>query len=257
LNQKDRRLKALYFKGGRKFKTLKERNTWIENEIKEKSSTLKLDKQQFEEITKEIKSLKRELKLVEEKIEEKSKNVEEKKSFIKEKYLEYNKTKDERDKSTNDRKTYWKEENEVGKKVQKSEEEINHLKKNLESTFSNVLNKGIQEVWKIVREQGINSPNVQVYGTVIELFDCEEIYSQAVEVTAQNSLFNIVVESSEVASRIIKIMNQQKSPGRVTFMPLNRISVEEKEYPDSNSFIPIIKKLNYDKKFEKVFKHVN
>eukprot|EP01080_Neovahlkampfia_damariscottae_P003454 gene3454-6103_t len=256
LNQKDRRLKALYFKGGRKFKTLKERNIWIQNEVKEKSSTLKLGQEQFNGIKSEIESLERELKLVENKIEEKSKNVEDKKSFIREKSSEYIKTKDARDQLTNDRKGYWKVENEISKKVQKTEEEINHQKKKLESTFSNVINKGIQEVWKIVREQGINSPNVQVYGTVIELFDCDEIYSQAVEVTAQNSLFNIVVESSDVAARIIKIINQQKSPGRVTFMPLNRINVEDRTYPESNSFIPIIEKLNYDKKFDKVFKHI-
>ena len=40
-------------------------------------------------------------------------------------------------------------------------------------------------------------------------------------------------------------------------MPLNRISVEDRKYPESNSFIPIIEKLKYEKKFDKVFKHVS
>ena len=47
------------------------------------------------------------------------------------------------------------------------------------------------------------------------------------------SLFNIVVDTDETASRILSIMNKKKVGGRVTFMPLNKLHVEEVKYPDT------------------------
>lgn len=70
------------------------------------------------------------------------------------------------------------------------------------------------------------------YGLVIENFHCEKTIYTAVEVTAGNRLFHHVIESDRVGTQILKEMNQQKLPGEVTFMPLNRLNVRGQDYPD-------------------------
>jgi structural maintenance of chromosome 3 (chondroitin sulfate proteoglycan 6) len=45
-----------------------------------------------------------------------------------------------------------------------------------------------------------------------------------------------VVDNDETASKILDVMNREKS-GRITFMPLNRIRSKEVEYPNTKEAI--------------------
>ena len=63
-----------------------------------------------------------------------------------------------------------------------------------------------------------------VYGPFIELFKCMDQMNAAVEVTAGNQLFQVVVDTDETATIIVQHLNRTKG-GRVTFMPLNRLQV--------------------------------
>lgn len=47
-------------------------------------------------------------------------------------------------------------------------------------------------------------------------------------------LFHHIVESDRVGTQILKEMNKQKLPGEVTFMPLNRLTVKDIDYPHTN-----------------------
>jgi structural maintenance of chromosome 3 (chondroitin sulfate proteoglycan 6) len=133
-------------------------------------------------------------------------------------------------------------------------EELHRAEQKLESTTSRVISRGFTEVKRIAREHNIQG----VHGMVIELFKCKEKYNRAVEVTAGQSLFHIVVDSDQIAAQILKIMNQEKKQGRVSFMPLNRITVPSlKENIGEEQFIPLWKKIEYrDQKFAPVFNHI-
>ena len=63
-----------------------------------------------------------------------------------------------------------------------------------------------------------------MFGPLVELFSCMEQMNAAVEVTAGNQLFNVVVDNDATSTTIIKYLNSCKG-GRVTFVPLNRIQV--------------------------------
>ena len=63
-----------------------------------------------------------------------------------------------------------------------------------------------------------------VYGPLVELFSCMEQMNAAVEVTAGNQLFHVVVDTDATATAIVEYLNRSMG-GRVTFMPLNRIQV--------------------------------
>ncbi len=54
----------------------------------------------------------------------------------------------------------------------------------------------------------------------------------------EDSLFQIVVDTDDTATKILERMVRDKS-GRVTFMPLNRLRVYDVEYPKTNEAIPM------------------
>ena len=51
-------------------------------------------------------------------------------------------------------------------------------------------------------------------------------------------------------------MNKQKLPGEVTFMPLNRLSVKDIDYPQTNDAIPMVSKLTYSDRYHKALKYI-
>lgn len=50
------------------------------------------------------------------------------------------------------------------------------------------------------------------------------------------SLFQIVVDNDETATKILDVMIKEKS-GRITFMPLNRLKPQNVEYPNAKEAI--------------------
>ena len=98
-----------------------------------------------------------------------------------------------------------------------------------------------------------------VYGPLLENFTCEPRVYTAVEVTAGNRsavdklilyvelclfvclcvcvcrLFHVIVDNDRTASQILSIMNKQKLPGEVTFLPLNKLNPPDVEYPNAKN----------------------
>ena len=106
-----------------------------------------------------------------------------------------------------------------------------------------------------VRQIAIDLKLPGVFGPLIELFTCKAEFHQAVEITAGNSLFHVVVDSDATASTVIHELNRRKA-GRVTFVPLNRIEPKRPDYPASPDAMPMIKQLQFEPKFEKAFMQV-
>jgi structural maintenance of chromosome 3 (chondroitin sulfate proteoglycan 6) len=69
------------------------------------------------------------------------------------------------------------------------------------------------------------------------------------------SLFHVVVDTDETASRVLDVMLKEKT-GRVTFMPLNRLNPRNPPPPNEDDAEPLIEKLRYDPRFEKAFQQV-
>lgn len=111
--------------------------------------------------------------------------------------------------------------------------------------------RGTAAVRRIKRQHNLEG----VYGTLAELFDVNERYRTAVEVTAGQSLFHYVVDTDETATTVLEILQKEKA-GRVTFMPLNRLRSRPLDMPRASDTIPMIEKLQYDPAYERAFQHV-
>ena len=94
-----------------------------------------------------------------------------------------------------------------------------------------------------------------MHGPLIELMQTDERFHSAIEASAGNQLFHIVVDHDDTASRVIEYLNKEKG-GRVTFLPLNRMAPPNITYPEGSDAFPLVSKLKYEEKFDSAFKQV-
>lgn len=71
-----------------------------------------------------------------------------------------------------------------------------------------------------------------------------------------HSLFHIIVDNDETASRILEELTKEKG-GRVTFMPLNRLHPKQVQYPSGSDVLPMIEKLKFSPIYQKAFMQVS
>jgi len=89
-----------------------------------------------------------------------------------------------------------------------------------------------------------------IHGPLIDLFKpSHPRYNAACDVVAGNQLWNVVVEDEHVAEAVVATLVKEKA-GRVTLMPLSRLSSPPVAYPTDNDCRPLMSFLSYDKKHE-------
>ena len=67
-----------------------------------------------------------------------------------------------------------------------------------------------------------------------------------VQVTAGNSLFSVVVDNDEVASRCINYINTRKIDARLSFLPLNRLRQKPYDLPRGEDAVSLWTKVKCD-----------
>lgn len=140
-------------------------------------------------------------------------------------------------------------------------ETLKAAQRTVSTTMDRDTANGLRAAREIAEELALDG----YFGPLYELFEVDDRYKTAVEVTAGtrsafsrnqrpdlvltvltfcspasrlNSLFQIVVDTDDTATKILDRMVRDKS-GRVTFMPLNRLRVYDVEYPKTNEAIPM------------------
>ncbi|KAK8741262.1 hypothetical protein OTU49_002582, partial [Cherax quadricarinatus] len=166
-----------------------------------------------------------------------------------------------KDQLQSERNEHWRKENNLQQNVSSLKEELSRADQSLRSMAGKPILNGRDSVQKVLdtfRDRGghLGEIATQYYGLLIENFECERSIYTAVEVTAGNKLFHHIVESDKIGTQILKEMNKQKLPGEVTFMPLNRLTVKDIDYPQTNDAIPMVSKLTYSQRYHKALKYI-
>jgi structural maintenance of chromosome 3 (chondroitin sulfate proteoglycan 6) len=247
LDAAETRLKQLYERQGRdkSFASQKERDAWLTKEIAGLEGTLGQEEKRVRGMEGEAKGLQDRLSSFSKELADKeadSKSSEESSNICEKKLQEL---RSERDTLQNGRKEAWRIEAELRVKVEAMQTELKKRKANLDSHIARDISRGLQGLDKVVMEHKVTG----VHGRLIDLIECPAQLSTAVEVTAGNSLFHIVVESDEVALRCSELLNRGKL-GRVTFMPLNTLQPSDMTYPTEygSDVVPLAKKVKCDQK---------
>ena len=151
------------------------------------------------------------------------------------------------------------------KEIRKLNDELRHYEKKLKE-----VRKDLEEVLKqkgILEDKVRTSSKVKeifsdiegVYGSVAELIKVKDpFHIQAIEVAGGARLKYIVVENENVAKECIE-RAKKLNLGRFTFIPLNRIRVEEKplRYPRVKGAVDFaINLIEYDPKYDKAIRFV-
>lgn len=240
--EREKKLSILYQKQGRatQFASKAARDKWLQKEIDEYERVLSSNQMQEVKLKDEIQQLNADKQERDAYIARRKTEIAALESLISQYREGYNQYKSQRDKLQDERKSLWAKESELSGDIDRLKTEVVKAEKSLDHATAGDIRRGLNSVRRICREYEITG----VFGPIIELIDCDEKFFTAVEVTAGNSLFHVVVETDEISTQIIRHLNALKG-GRVTFIPLNRVKAPQVMYPQSSDVIPLLKKLRF------------
>ncbi|KAJ8767728.1 hypothetical protein K2173_020668 [Erythroxylum novogranatense] len=251
--EREKQLSILYQKQGRatQFASKAARDKWLQKEIDDLQRVLSSNLAQEQKVQDEIHRLKEELKDRDEYVEGRKAEIATLESMISQSREGFNNHRAQRDRLQDERKLLWTKESALSSEIDKLRTEVEKAEKSLDHATPGDVRRGLNSIRRICREYKIDG----VFGPIIELLDCDEKFFTAVEVTAGNSLFHVVVENDEISTQIIRHLNALKG-GRVTFIPLNRVKAPHVTYPQSSDVIPLLKKLKFSPNFTPAFAQV-
>lgn len=235
------------------FNTAEERDDWIDGEMKSLQELCKSKQSAIGQSEAEVDRLQQELEQAKEDLQERSTLVEKRKVRIEQIKKEVQNAKKEKDDYSNMRKKIWHDEAALDNKMSDMKGELTKAERALYATTSKAKSNGL-EVVRQLKAEGMDG----IYGKLIDLIQCDPRYQVAVEVTAMDSMFNVVVKDDDVASKIINYINTKKIDARVTLLPLNRLKSEAPKLPESSAkeFLAIVKKIKCDDHIRPAVYHV-
>lgn len=250
---REKQLSILYQKQGRatQFRSKAARDEWLQKDIDKYNKVLASNEKQENLLKDEIAKLERDLAAENEHVKGRETEIAALEARISGYRKGFNQHRSKRDELHDKRKSLWGTESELTAEIERLKAEVVKAEKSLDHATPGDIRRGISCVRRICREYNISG----VFGSIIELLECDENLFTAVEVTAGNSLFHVVVETDEISTQVIRHLNAEKG-GRVTFIPLNRVKAPHVTYPRSSDVIPLLKKLKYSPNYDQAFSQV-
>eukprot|EP00055_Hartaetosiga_balthica_P010100 m.41964 g.41964 ORF g.41964 m.41964 type:complete len:1241 (+) comp7032_c0_seq1:319-4041(+) len=129
---------------------------------------------------------------------------------------------------------------------------LKSAEKRLMDTTKRAIRDGIASIKSIVEKDRVQG----VFGPLIDLIRVHDQFVVPADVTAGNALFNIVVDTNETVTLLLRKMNERKLQGRVSFMPLNRIKRHKQSFEGSDEILPLTDFIECDDRFTKVVEFI-
>ncbi|KAK1070015.1 Structural maintenance of chromosomes protein 3 [Friedmanniomyces endolithicus] len=246
-------INRLYAKHGRQnqFKNKRDRDEYIRKEVNEINVLLATRKAVTMQAQEDIVEFESQIGQLETEIADMRSRIENRGDDQQRISTDVTRAKEERDRLMDQRKELWREQAKLDSVIENAKAELDKSEKFLSQMMDQSTSRGLQAVRRIVQDQNIHG----AYGTLGELFEFNEKYKTAVEVTAGTSLFNYVVDNDETATRLTNVLQKEKS-GRVTFVPLSRVRFNAVAIPKTSDAVHLVTKLKYDPLYELAFQQV-
>ncbi|TKA81051.1 Chromosome segregation protein sudA [Cryomyces minteri] len=253
LNDAEGVRQRLYAKQGRnaQFRTRRERDEWLRNQVEEINVALATRKAVTMQITEDIVQLETEIGQADNEVTEIRARIDNCGDETRTISTQVQQAKEERDRLMDQRKELWREEAKLDSVISNAQQELEKAERFLSHMMDQNTYRGLAAVRRIQRQQNLDG----VYGTLAELFQVSDKYKTAVEVTAGTSLFYYVVDTDETASKLLEALQRDKA-GRVTFMPLNRLRPRPANIPKASDAVHLLQKIEYDRAYEAAFEQV-
>ncbi|PXF41262.1 Structural maintenance of chromosomes protein 3 [Gracilariopsis chorda] len=162
----------------------------------------------------------------------------------------------ERDRVFRKRQDLWRQESEISAKIRELQDGISKLEANKRSVIGSSMYYALNFIAKLSRDNPRDFGPDKVYGPLLELIDVDTRYSTAADVTAGGALTHVIVNNDETAAKLVRALREKRA-GRVTFIPLNRMSTDSRPPPPASAdSVPLLNKIRSDPLFSSVVKHV-
>lgn len=253
LDEAETARQRLYTKQGRnaRFRNKKERDDWLREQINDAFTPLSKVEAVRMQTTEEITQLEKDIATTEPAVTHLQNLLSSRGDAVSELDRQIQAAKEERERLMDQRKELWREMAKTDTLIANVKDELAKAERQLSHMMDSNTSRGLAAVRRIKKQYQLPG----VFGTLAELIDVPERYRTAVEVIAGNSLFHYVVDNDETATKVLNILNKEKS-GRVTFMPLNRLKPKVPAYPQAQDAIPLISKVQFEKQYEKAVQQV-
>lgn len=251
LSSMEGQLEVLQAKRGRKsqFKTKADRDNWLQGEILRNKDVIDANLKEIARLASEERRINAEMQRHKEQSKTNSKTVAEAEATLSVNEASRTKLLAERDQLNAQRRTLWNAVQEKEQLVRRLTDNVDNLSKQVERSCRLDIRQGVASMRECLEELGDKRLKAAVHGQIIDLIAVEEGFERAVDVTGGNALFNVVVDSFEVSSKLLEHMNKRKKPGRVTFFPLDTCKSIAKDIPATPNFSSLISHLKFDSKF--------
>jgi structural maintenance of chromosome 3 (chondroitin sulfate proteoglycan 6) len=247
------RIQILFARKGRssQYRTQHERDVDLRQELDRLRAFEETQGARQVELQAESNAVRSEITETEAALTEKSAELEQRRSFIEQSAQRWDELKTQEEELLERKKALWKEEHKLGSTSAVAQEKLTTAQRQLSGMMDRATASGLANVEALADRLGLTG----VFGPLYKLFTVNDMYKIAVEATAGQSLFHVVVDTDDTAGRLIEAMNAEKL-GRVTFMPLNRLQPKPLEFQERTDALIMLKKLSYDPKYKKAFQQV-
>ncbi|KAF5391874.1 hypothetical protein D9757_001633 [Collybiopsis confluens] len=254
LDEVNARLQALYGKAGRvtRFRTKVERDKFLKQEIESMTVHGQAQREALRFARTQAEETKHTLGELNQQIQDVQKKIDDGRHRVTELSEQSSQLRQQHAGMIEERKDLWREDTKLESLVGRAADEMRTAERQLASMMDKDTGMGLRAVDRIAERHHLTG----VYGPLYRLFDVtDQKFNIAVELTAGNSLFHVVVDSDETASKVLDSMLKDKT-GRVTFMPVNRLKPKNPPLPSNSDAIPILEKLRFDDIYAKAFQQV-
>ena len=184
-----------------KFRNEKERNSWLKNEVEVVHGNIKQETGEQQQLVQEVAQSNEKLLDLSVDIDDlktKRQNVLNADNSTLNEFL------NQRNQLSEKRKETWKKENQIQTEISMKKNELMKIEKNLHLSGCNM--SVIQTIDKLVEELGLES---SYFGPIYRLITLESTYYEAVDASAENGLFHVVVDTDQTARQILTVLQER------------------------------------------------
>ncbi|KAG9120915.1 Structural maintenance of chromosomes protein 3 [Ceratobasidium sp. 392] len=254
MDEAQARLAALHAKQGRisRFSSRAARDAYLKSEIQGLKTAERSLAESIEAVNTEIASSQEKIEDVRNRVVESRDQVQERGNLLTKLGEEIVDKTARKAKLVEQRKELWREDTKYEQLVGSARDELRAAERTLAGMMDRDTGSGLRAVDRIAEQMGLEG----VYGPLYRLFEIpDKKYSTAVEQTAGNSLFHVVVDTDATAQKVLEALQRERS-GRVTFMPLNRLKPKLVPFPQAPDALPLMDRLQFDPLHRKAFEQV-
>jgi structural maintenance of chromosome 3 (chondroitin sulfate proteoglycan 6) len=250
----ERRLTELYAKQGRaaQFKTAAARDKWLKQQLTIADAACSKHGAQAEAADAEVARVEAALAEATRRTTAREAGVEQRRAAGSSAAEALAKLREQRDTAAAQRKQLWRDDAAAAAALHDCRQELASAERALAGAVARPVAAGLAAVRRIAAEQRIDG----VYGPLIELISAKPEFAPAIEVAARGALFHVVVASDDVAAQVLRAFNDEKVNGRVSFLPLNRLSAAPRDYPQSPDLRPLVDEIACEPMFAPAVRHV-